>query len=252
MPAGEFQEQRSSIDFRLFLPANDKGGPGKSTITSILFGYLLTLPGMAGRIKGIDADPKNSSFSRKYPDLVDLLNIQELKNADGLVNPFEMGADIVVVDTRASAMSDEDKGIKAWIDEVSLFAVAEENRIGITFGAVVNHESENIETLGETFESIREKGDWIIFRNFKGLDPLIWDRSDVRRDMLSLGIVEIEIPSIPKHFEQQMHVEKLALENVKARNIADIGRKRNFIADLYGRLEVVKPLLVPDKLLAVA
>ena len=202
-------------------------------------------------MKGIDSDPKNRSFYRKYPEEVDLLNIRELKNADGLVNPFETGADIVVVDTRASAMSDEDKGIKAWIDEVDLFGVAEENRIGITFGAIVNHERENIETLRDTFELMGEKADWLIFRNFKGKNPFIWDTSGVRQQMLKMGILEIEIPVIPKHYEEQMHTAKIALENVMARDIADIGRKRKFISDLYSRLEMIKPVLVPEKLLPV-
>jgi hypothetical protein len=239
-----------AIDFRLFMPANDKGGLGKSTITSILFGYLLSVLGSGAKVKGIDSDPKNKSFHRKYPEAVDLLNIRELRNADALVNPFEDGTDIVLVDTRASAMSDEDRGIKAWIEEVDLFGVAGEFGIGITFGAIVNHERENIEALKDTFELIGDRADWIIFRNFRDRDPMIWDTSNLKREMLGSGIAEIEIPAIHKHYERQMHVEKVALENVKPQNIADIGRKRNLISVLYSQLEAIEPLLVPHKVLA--
>jgi hypothetical protein len=58
------------------------------------------------------------------------------------------------------------------------------------------------------------------------------------------------MPLIPKHYERQMHVEKLALENVRPQDIADHGRKRKFIRDLYSRLEAIEPLLIPQKLLA--
>jgi hypothetical protein len=242
-------DRLKEVAFRLFICANDKGGVGKSVVTSILFGYVRKiLKGAAGRVRGIDSDPKNRSFHRKYPQDVDLLNIRELKNADALVKPFEEGVDIVIVDNRASAMSDEDKGIKAWIDEVGLFEVAGEHGMGITFGAIVNPERENLEGLKETFEMIGERTDWVVFRNFKGADSVIWDTSNLRNEMLGIGIREIEMPLIHKHYERQMHVEKLALENVRPQDIADHGRKRRFITELYSRLEVIEPLLIPQKL----
>jgi hypothetical protein len=244
-------ERLKEVAFRLFICANDKGGVGKSVVTSILFGYLCkTLNGAADRVRGIDSDPKNSSFHRKYPQVVEPLNIRELQNADALVKPFEEDVDIVVVDNRATAMSDEDKGLKAWIDEVELFKVVGEHGIGITFGAIVNQERENLEVLKETFDGIGERADWIVFRNFRGTDSVLWDTSNMRDEMLRLGISEIEMPLIPKHYERQMHVEKLALENVRPQDIADHGRKRKFIRDLYSRLEAIEPLLIPQKLLA--
>ena len=244
-------ERNTGIVFRLFICANDKGGVGKSVVTSILFGYLRKiLNGAAGRVRGIDSDPKNSSFHRKYPQDVELLNIRELQNADALVKPFEEEADIVVVDNRATAMSDEDKGLKAWIDEVGLFEVASEHGIGITFGAIVNQERENLEVLKESFEFIGQRADWIVFRNFRGADCVLWETSKLRNEMLAMGIREIEMPLIPKHYERQMHVEKLSLENVRPQDIADHGRKRKFITDLYSRLEVIEPLVIPQKLLS--
>jgi hypothetical protein len=243
-------ERLKEVLFRLFICVNDKGGVGKSVVTSILFGYLRqVLKEAAAKVIGIDSDPKNRSFHRKYPQDVDLLNIRELKNADALVKPFEEEVDIVVVDNRASAMSDEDKGIKAWMDEVGLFDVAGEHGIGITFGAIVNQERENLEVLKDTFEVIGERAEWIVFRNFKGADSVIWDTSKLRNEMLEIGIPEIEMPVIHKHYERQMHVDKIALENVRPQDIADHGRKRRLIADLYSRLEVIEPLLIPQKLL---
>ena len=223
----------------LFLIVNDKGGVGKSTVTALVNSWHLA----RGRNpKLYDTDTINRTLKKCYPE-AELLDTNDITNIDVVVNGLDERR-LVLLDNKAGGMQDEEHGFLKWLGDVDLFEWAGEHGIGLTFGAVVNQNSDNNDGIGRILEEVGDRVKWVVFRNFiQFKDTSIWDDSPIRERAIDLGAVGITVPCIEKSLVTEMERQKRPLEGLKLRNAAEYGRRDQLIRKFYLALDEIAPIL---------
>jgi hypothetical protein len=228
----------------LFMIVNDKGGVGKSTVTALISDWHHAR-GRNPRL--FDTDKINRTLQRYYPE-AELLDTNEITNIDLVVEALAEER-LVILDNKGGGMEDADRGFLKWLEDVELLDWAGDRDIGLTFGAVVNHIPENNEGIGRTMETIGDRVNWVVFRNFLDFkDSRIWDRSPIRERAIALGAYGIEVPRIADSLIAEMHAQSLPLSQLKLANWAADGRLKQTMRKFYNSLDKIEDVLTVNDL----
>lgn len=230
---------------RLILPATDKGGVGKSFFAVALVDWLKQHPDSPSWA-AFDPDEGNKTLIRFHPE-TQFLDIEEDSGLDPCFTALA-DVDTAVVDGVGSRQKTV---FLKWVEEVSLFDLADNMGIGLTYYLVMEDGMDSINSAQRIMEHVGDRVDWLLVRNAKqGKNFNLWDESSAYDRFRELNGREIRFPAINKHLIQFYDDANLPFSrciDAPQVNILDQQRFRVIHNQLNTEFDAVADWLVPKK-----
>lgn len=241
---------------RIIFIATEKGGVGKSTVSSNIVCWAHE---KGVRVVGVDPDDANHTLLRLIGPQsggvknggssipVVEVNINSDESLD-VIYPLvtEGDYDLIVVD---GVGSQQNKTIMKWIDEVNFFSLAADANVDVTFVLVLEEDSDVYIQAGKTVSAIGDLVDWVVVKNEKQHQSWpLWEISPAVRELGKLNAIEIKLRAIWPHLSRAMQDLNIPL-GFAPRVIPDaINKQRSITAwrDVKKELEKAAVLLLPD------
>lgn len=176
----------------------EKGGIGKSTLLSILAGWITKdHPGL--RLKIFDPDGKSGSLALRVPGVAKL-DMRQSHGGDTLMEALH-DADVVLVDGVGNV---NQSVFMPYLESIDIWSILDEMNLELTFLLVVEDQPELIAEAGRLYRQLGgRKTDVVIFRsqrlalsNESEAAMPLWEESAVRRHWLEAGARELVMPKI--------------------------------------------------------
>jgi hypothetical protein len=177
---------------RLILTHGEKGGVGKTTVARVIADFLNSKD---TTFRAFDAEGNTGQLLRFHPSetaSVDVSNAATIAPVlDYVMEPG--GKKIALVDL--GARSGED--VKSWLYRGGALEEAEAGRLGITVIYVLGGAVDSVGHLKECYTALGRDVSYVIVKNFGVAGKFdVYDQSNVRKDLLSVGAREIDFPAL--------------------------------------------------------
>jgi hypothetical protein len=177
---------------RLILAHGEKGGVGKTTVARVIADFLNSRD---TAFRAFDAEGSTGQLLRFHPSetaAVDVSNAASI--APVLDYVMEAGGKrVALVDL--GARSGED--VKNWLYRGGALEEAEGGRLGITVVYVLGGAVDSVGHLKECFGALGRDVSYVVVKNFGVAGKFdVYDQSNVRQDLLSVGAREIAFPAL--------------------------------------------------------
>lgn len=176
----------------------EKGGIGKSTLLSLLAGWI-TKDHPDLRMKIFDPDGKSGSLALRVPGVAKL-DMRQSHGGDTLMEALH-DADVVLVDGVGNV---NQSVFMPYLESIDIWSILDELNLDLTFLLVVEDQPELIAEAGRLYRQLAgRKTDIVIFRSQRlalsneAEAPMpLWEESAVRRHWLEAGALELVMPKI--------------------------------------------------------
>jgi len=229
---------------RIFLFPQDKGGIGKSFVSTLLFDYLSE---QGVRVKAFDLDHANSTFQRFVPEaeFIDTdVDADKLGVLDRIVDVLPE-ADAVLVDNRASGGSK----VLAYLDEARLPELQTELDCEIVFVLIATDDKDANSQIVELLEAYGEQVRWLVARNLRDGDNLsLFAQSNSRKILAKLRAVEIDVPCLTEVTRNHLQAANLTVgrgRNAAQLHLLDRSRCVRFHQKMATEFGKARALLIP-------
>jgi hypothetical protein len=177
---------------RLILTHGEKGGVGKTTVARVIADFLNSRD---TTFRAFDAEGATGQLLRFHPGetaSVDVANAATIAPVlDYVMEPG--GKRIALVDL--GARSGED--VKSWLYRGGALEEAEAGRLGITVVYVLGGAVDSVGHLKECYTALGRVVSYVVVKNFGVAGKFdVYDQSNVRKDLLSIGAREIALPAL--------------------------------------------------------
>jgi hypothetical protein len=186
-------EMKTQVDKpRLVLTHGEKGGVGKTTVARVIADFLNA---RNATFRAFDAEGSNGQMLRFHPSetaAVDVSNAASI--APVLDYVMEAGGKrLALVDL--GARSGEE--VKTWLYRGGALEEAEAARLGITVVYVLGGAVDSVGHLKECFGALGRDVNYVIVKNYGVAGKFdVYDQSNVRKDLISVGAREIAFPAL--------------------------------------------------------
>lgn len=230
---------------RLILPASDKGGVGKSFFSVALVDWLKQHP-ESPSWAAFDPDDSNRTLMRFHPETT-FLDIEQDSGLDPCFTALT-DVDTAVVDGVGSRQKTV---FLKWVEEVSLFDLADQMEIGLTYYLVIEDGTDVITAAHRIMTHIGDRVDWVAVLNHKQSKQFtLWYESSAHQLFRQLGGREINFECVNNHLIQFYDDTALPFSrciDAPQVNILDQQRFRTIHAKLNTEFTAIEDLLVPAK-----
>src|SRR6266481_421690 len=177
---------------RLILTHGEKGGVGKTTVARVIADFLNS---RKATFRAFDAEGSTGQLLRFHPSetaAVDVANAASIARVLDYV--MEAGGKrLALVDL--GARSGEE--VQNWLYRGGALEEAEASRLGITVVYVLGGAVDSVGHLKECFGALGRDVNYVIVKNYGVAGKFdVYDQSNVRKDLLSVGAREIAFPSL--------------------------------------------------------
>ncbi len=240
VPASSSKQPASVSTKRLVMVAIDKGGVGKTffciRLTEWLsrqkFGFL-----------AFDPDFSNSTLSRFYPE-ARFLDFRHSENLDQIVEALAT-TDLVLVDGVGSHQSI----FLDWMEETDLLSVKQQLGLAVTLVLIIEADKDTVHQAGEAAKRIGNLVDWLVVKNLKqGESSRIYDNSQARQTLLSLGAKEVVMQKLPPHLGELLQSKSWTIDQALSEAelfLLDRQRLVTYSRAWSEQLDQVKSILLP-------
>jgi hypothetical protein len=252
---------------RLIIGFQPKGSVGKSTYISALVEWYVHVCPAKPVVSIFDPDTTNKTLTRifghdgtsalKAPHTLHPINLRKSQGnlvLDSVMRVFDAGGgcNISVVDGVANHGAD----IMNWVDQISLYEMADENNIDITFLIPVDETEDTVRNASAAINEIGGRADVLIVRNEKKSDELPWDRAREYASGKGVEIPRLHTTRIGRWTEDVvLYVQGTAtgephtLFDCTRQTVDSFARARakNFWRDFISEIESVQQVLLPGK-----
>jgi hypothetical protein len=177
---------------RLIICPQDKGGIGKSFVTTLIYDYLTD---HKVKLKTFDLDHANSTFHRYVPEshFIDTdVDTDKLAVLDTMINALE-GVDAVLVDNRASGGTK----ILQYIQESQIIELQSQLHFDLVFVVIVLDDKDAISQIADLLDEYEESVRWLVVKNYRDSSQLsLFDQSQTRQRLEAMGALEIAVPCL--------------------------------------------------------
>jgi hypothetical protein len=193
MSTATINETKTQVDKpRLILTHGEKGGVGKTTIARVIADFLNTRD---TTFRAFDAEGSTGQLLRFHSSEtapVDVANAASIAPVlDYVMEPG--GKRLALVDL--GARSGEE--VKNWLYRGGALEEAEAARLGITVVYVLGGAVDSVGHLKECFGALGRDVNYVIVKNYGVAGKFdVYDQSNVRKDLISVGAREIAIPAL--------------------------------------------------------
>ncbi len=181
-----------TLEKRIILFPQDKGGIGKSFVAALLHDYLTE---ERVRVKAFDLDHANSTFNRLVPEaeFIDTdVDLDKLGVLDRIVHALDE-AEAVLVDNRATGGGK----VLSYLDEARLPQLQAELGCALVFVLIATDDKDANSQTAELIDAYAGRVHWLVVRNLRDNDTLpLFAQSNSRRRLAELGAVEIDVPCL--------------------------------------------------------
>jgi hypothetical protein len=229
---------------RLILTHGEKGGVGKTTVARVIADFLNSRD---TTFRAFDAEGSTGQLLRFHPGetaAVDVANAATI--APVLDYVMEGGAKrVALVDL--GARSGED--VKSWLYRGGALEEADGSRLGITVVYVLGGAVDSVGHLKECYTALGRSVNYIIVRNYGVAGKFdVYDQSNVRKDLLSIGAHEIALPSLDGSVYQSVDRASLSFSGFADGTGGNYGYTerrycRTWLRECFAALEPVATLL---------
>lgn len=185
----------------------DKGGIGKSFVTTLLYDYLVD-QGVA--IKAFDLDHANSTFQRFVPEaeFIDTdVDTDRLGVLDRIVHVLGE-ADVVLVDNRAAGGSK----VLAYLDEARLPELQADFGCLLVFLVVATDDKDANSQIADLLDTFGDRVHWLVARNLRDGPTLpLYGQSNARKRLGELGAIEIDVPCLAEVTRNRLQAANLTV-----------------------------------------
>lgn len=229
------RKKQSEPAKRLVIVISDKGGVGKSYFLVQLVEWLKReKPELAWR--AWDPDKANKTLCSYHADdeRVQYFDIDDSRNIDQIAACLSE-VDLSIVDGRGSMQTEV---FGAWMNEVSLMEILEEEKASLTFVHLVMDDPDVIRQAKEALDKSPSGCSHLVVRNrFEGRCGTVWDNSKTRAEFLKAGAIEVDLPNCDKLMSDLMHKSRLPVHRVVDAIGAQINSfERNRFRNLSGKV----------------
>src|SRR4051812_2935504 len=177
---------------RLLLTHGEKGGVGKTTVARVIADFLNA---RKATFRAFDAEGSTGQLLRFHSSetaAVAVANAASIAPVlDYVMEPG--GKRLALVDL--GARSGEE--VKNWLYRGGALEEAEASRLGITVVYVLGGAVDSVGHLKECFGALGRDVNYVIVKNYGVAGKFdIYDQSNVRKDLISVGAHEIAFPSL--------------------------------------------------------
>ena len=221
-----------------------KGGIGKSFVTTLLFDYLSE---HGARVKAFDLDHANSTFHRLVPEaeFIDTdVDTDKLAGLDRLVRALtEEDADVVLADNRATG---GDK-LQYYFEENRLVSLQGEIGFALVFVVVAVDDKDAISQIADLVDFYGDRVRWLVARNLRdGAQLAVFDQGNTRKKLLAHGAVEIDVPCLAEVTRNRLQLANLTVARGRTSeklHILDRSRCVRFHERMAAEFAKAEPLL---------
>lgn len=157
-----------------------------------------------------DPDHSNKTLTRYHPLRAKFMDVNDVKQLDECVSVFGDGVDVSLVDGLGSQYG---RVFHAWIEEANLFELLQMLDARLTYILVIEEDWDVLAQVKELFDKVGSNADWICVRSQRLSSALhTWQGSDIRRRMIDVGAIEIDMPKIHESLMTLANKGSLSLE----------------------------------------
>ncbi len=177
---------------RLILTHGEKGGVGKTTVARVVADFLGSRD---ASFRAFDAEGSTGQLLRFHPEETAAVQVESAAAiAPVLDYLMEAGGKKLALGD-LGARSGED--VRSWLYRGGALEEAEAGRLGITVVYVLGGAIDSVGHLKECFGALGRDVNYVIVKNFGVAGKFeVYDNSNVRQDLLSVGAREIAIPQL--------------------------------------------------------
>ena len=177
---------------RLVLTHGEKGGVGKTTVARVIADFLNA---RKATFRAFDAEGSTGQLLRFHSSETAAVAVDNAASIapvlDYVMEPG--GKRLALVDL--GARSGEE--VKNWLYRGGALEEAEASRLGITVVYVLGGAVDSVGHLKECFGALGRDVNYVIVKNYGVAGKFdVYDQSNVRKDLLSVGAREIAFPSL--------------------------------------------------------
>ncbi len=186
-------EQKTQLEKpRLILTHGEKGGVGKTTVARVVADFLNS---RNANFRAFDAEGATGQLLRFHPGETAAVNVANAASIapvlDYVMEPG--GKRLALVDL--GARSGEE--VKTWLYRGGALEEAEAGRLGITVIYVLGGAVDSVGHLRECFGALGRDVNYVIVKNFGVAGKFdVYDQSNARQDLISVGAREINFPAL--------------------------------------------------------
>jgi hypothetical protein len=229
---------------RLILTHGEKGGVGKTTVARVIADFLNSR-GLTFR--AFDAEGPTGQLLRFHPSetaSVDVAHAADIAPVlDYVMEPT--GKRLALVDLGARTGED----LRNWLHRGGALEEVAAGRLGITIAYVLGGAIDSVGHLKECYGALGREVNYVIVRNYGVAEKFeIYDQSNVRKDLLTVGAREIALPQLDPSVYQSVDRSSLPFssfaENVGG-NFGFTERRycRTWLRECFTALEEVATVL---------
>jgi hypothetical protein len=229
---------------RLILTHGEKGGVGKTTVARVIADFLNS---RGLNFRAFDAEGSTGQLLRFHPGETAAVNVANAATIapvlDYVMEPG--GKRLALVDL--GARSGEE--VKSWLYRGGALEEAEAGRLGITVVYVLGGAVDSVGHLKECFGALGRDVSYVIVKNFGVAGKFdVYEKSNVRKDLISVGAREIVFPALDGSVYQSVDRASIAFSAFAEGQNGNFGfteRRycRSWLRECFTALEEVATIL---------
>lgn len=229
---------------RLILTHGEKGGVGKTTVARVIADFLQS---REISFRGFDAEGSTGQLLRFHPDATAPVDVSSAASVAPVLDYVMEGTGkpVALVDLGARSGAD----VQAWLYRGGALEEAEAARLGITVAYVMGGAVDSVGHLKECLGALGRDINYVIVKNLGVATKFeVYDQSNVREELLSLGTKEVAIPPLDQAVYQAVDRSSLpfsAFAENKGGSFGFTERRycRTWLRECFAALEDVAPVL---------
>lgn len=230
---------------RLILSPQDRGGIGKSFVTTLLYDYLIEAK---VNLKTFDLDHANSTFKRLVPE-AEFIHTDVDSSKLGALDPLVSGLqkfDVVLADNRATGGSK----LLTYIEESQITDLQKKLNFELVFVIIALDDRDAISQAADVLDQYAGDVRWLVVKNLRDSRELtLFNDSETRQRLLNEGAIEIDVPCLPevtKNYLQGFNLTVGKGRTSEKLHVIDQSRCVRFHTYMQVQFDKAKKLLLPS------
>lgn len=229
---------------RLILAHGEKGGVGKTTVARVIADFMTSRD---TPFRAFDAEGATGQLLRFHPSETAPVDVGNAASIAPVLDYVMEGTGKRVALVDLGARSGDD--VKSWLYRGGALEEAESGRLGISVVYVLGGAVDSVGHLKECFGALGREVNYVIVKNYGVAGKFdVYDQSNVRQDLLSVGAREIAFPALDGSVYQTVDRASLAFSAfAEAQNghFSYTERRycRTWLRECYAALEEVATVL---------
>lgn len=189
------KNEKSALLFdrpRLILTHGEKGGVGKTTVARVVADFLTSRD---ISFRAFDAEGATGQLLRFHPGETASVDVADAASIAPVLDYLMEGSGRKIALVDLGARSGED--VRGWLYRGGALEEAASGRLGITVVYVLGGAVDSVGHLKECFNALGRDVNYVVIKNFGVAGKFdVYDHSNIRKDLQSIGTREIAFPAL--------------------------------------------------------